>query len=326
MKKLLSIIIFLIILPTSSYTNENIQGLGWLVRRSIDPILTGEFYTQILGLPELRRRDNEQAKNIMLWAGRYSVIATNVMEQNYYKINNIEDAEIIPIFRARNIESMKSILKSQKIVFISSLDVDDKTIYFLDPSGFVIGIRPAIPKPTLKPDLYADTLWNDKHNALKGMKNLHGNIQDIGWLRMNVKDPQILAEFYNEVVGLDILNNRDNTVTLHLGGTLSLELMPGGKDRLKPTDRKQVPDVWILRGYQISKFNDKMKKFNVPIINRLNLVGGKLNYYLDPEGNVFGYQERKEYVMDDERTQRIEDLAARRHWWGNNVKVNGDEN
>ena len=59
----LIIIFLLIIISLPSYSND-IQGLGWIVRRSDDPIITGEFYTKILGLPELRRRDNLKSKNI----------------------------------------------------------------------------------------------------------------------------------------------------------------------------------------------------------------------------------------------------------------------
>jgi hypothetical protein len=57
-----------------------------------------------------------------------------------------------------------------------------------------------------------------------------------------------------------------------------------------------------------------MNRFGVPVINQLTLGGGTLNYYLDPEGHVFGFQERKAYTQQDERTHRIEDIAARQEW------------
>ncbi|MBP02886.1 MAG: hypothetical protein CMM25_08770 [Rhodospirillaceae bacterium] len=295
--------------------HKNIQGLGWLVRRHIDPISTGEFYTELLGLPELRRRDNAKARNIMLWAGMYSVIETIWMGKKYHQVNTIEDAEIIPIFRARNIVTAQALLDSHKVIFVSNPDYRDETIYFLDPSGFVVGIRPPIPGSDLAPDLEAESLWNKGTITVPNIINHQGNIQDIGWLRMNVENPQILAEFYNKVVGLKVLeNNGDNGVTLHLGGTTTLELKPGGKTRLQPSDRKEVPDVWIFRGYEFSEFNERMIAFNVPIINELTLGGGKLNYYVDPEGHVFGFQERRKYNREDEKTHRIEDIAARQDW------------
>ena len=295
--------------------HEYIQGLGWVVRRSADPISTGEFYTDLLGLPELRRRDNEKARNIMLWSGGYSVIETIWMGQNYHKINTIEDAEIVPIFRVRNMEQTQNLLDTKKVIFVPNPEQGDETLYFLDPSGFVIGIRPPIPGSDLTPDMEADSLWNKKTIVIPDIVNLTGNIQDIGWLRMSVKNPHLLAEFYNEVVGLDILeDNGKDGVTLHLGGTTTLELKPGGKARLPPSDRKEVPDVWIFRGYNFSEFNDRMNRFGVPVINQLTLGGGTLNYYLDPEGHVFGFQERKAYTQQDERTHRIEDIAARQEW------------
>ncbi len=305
MNKIIISFLFIII-SFPCYSNE-IQGLGWLVRRSVDPISTGEFYKKILGLPDRRRRDNLESKNIMLWAGGYSVLATNWKGKIYPKVNSLEDAEIIPIFRTRNIISIKSVLKQNSIIPIFDNTKKDSTIYFLDPSGFVVGVRPSVEKTNLSSDIAADLIPN--------VKNPLGYIQDLGWLRMNVSNPQILAEFYNEVVGLDILeNNEQDGASLYLGAGIMLELRVGGKPRAMRKDRKEVPDVWVLRGYNIDAFHNKMKRYNVPIINELTLEGGKLNYYSDPEGHVFGYQERNEFDPNNEFSQRIEDLEARKAW------------
>ena len=307
-------IFFLIIISLPSYSND-IQGLGWIVRRSADPIITGEFYTKILGLPELRRRDNLKSKNIMLWAGGYSVLATNWKGKMYPKLNSIEDAEIIPIFRARNITAMRSIIKENNITYIPAKNKKDTTIYFLDPSGFVVGVRPSVENSLLSPDIKTDFIINRNNVVIPNIKNLDGYIQGLGWLRMNVDSPKLLTDFYNNVVGLDVLeNNEQDSASLYLGGSITLELRSGGKPRAKPKDRKDVPDVWVLRGYNIDAFHNRMKRYNVPIINELVLEGGKLNYYLDPEGHVFGYQERKEFDPNNELTQRIEDLEARKAW------------
>ena len=151
MNKIIISFLFIII-SFPSYSNE-IQGLGWLVRRSVDPISTGEFYKKILGLPELRRRNNLESKNIMLWAGGYSVLATNWKGKIYPKVNSLEDAEIIPIFRTRNITSIKSVLKQNSIIPIFDNTKKDSTIYFLDPSGFVVGVRPSVEKTNLSSDI-----------------------------------------------------------------------------------------------------------------------------------------------------------------------------
>jgi len=93
-----------------------------------------------------------------------------------------------------------------------------------------------------------------------------------------------------------------------------LELCPGGSSREVAKDRKELPDVWILRGYGFDEFTSAMADAKVPMVNELTLGAGSLNYYADPEGHVFGFQERKAYDPDDTRTHRIEDRAARTAW------------
>ena len=313
MNKIIISFLFIII-SFPCYSNE-IQGLGWLVRRSVDPISTGEFYKKILGLPELRRRDNLESKNIMLWAGGYSVLATNWKGKIYPKLNSLVDAEIIPIFRTSNITLVKSIVKQNNIVPIFDNTKKGSAIYFLDPSGFVVGVRQSVKKANLSSSITGDLFANTNNKIIPNIKNLNGYIQDLGWLRMNVHSPQLLGEFYTQDVGLDILeNNEQDTISLYLGAGIMLELRAGGKPRTRPKDRKEVPDVWVLRGYNIDAFHDKMKRYNVPIINELTLEGGKINYYSDPEGHIFGYQERKEFDPKNQFTQRIEDLEARKAW------------
>jgi len=275
----------------------------------------GEFYRDVIGLPELRRRDTDRARNIMLWAGNYSVVETMWQGQPYPPVNIVEDAEVVPIFRVRNRETVHQRLKKAGTRFLEASDPNDCTVYFADPDGFVAGIREPAAGSDLVPDIEAQRFWSSGLVTLPETANLPDDIQDIGWLRMHVEDPQSLASFYCRTVGLDLLeNNSEAGVSLHMGGTTSLELAPGGTRRTVPNDRKDVPDVWIFRGYGFESFTDAMAEAGVPLVNELTLGAGSLNYYADPEGHVFGFQERKAFNSDDPLTHRIEDKAARAAW------------
>ena len=179
----------------------------------------------------------------------------------------------------------------------------------------MFGLRAPTPGSDLAPDMEAEKLWPKGVVSLPDTPTLPADVQDIGWLRLHVADPQALIPFYCRTVGLDLLeNNGDAGASLHLGSTASLELKPGGSKRAAPKDRKDLPDVWILRGYGFESFTANMAAANVPLINTLTLGAGSLNYYADPEGHVFGFQERKAYDPNDPLTHRIEDRVARAAW------------
>lgn len=295
--------------------NEHIQSLGWIVRRMEDPMPPGEFYRDVLGLPEMRRRDTDRARNIMVWAGMYTVIETIWQGKAYPPIETVEDAEVVPIFRVRDFDAVKTQLQGANARAVPSKTEKDETEFYADPDGFVFGIRAPTPGSDLVPDIEAEKVWRDGIVTIPGTPNMPDTIQDIGWLRLHVADPQSLVPFYCRTVGLDLLENNGNAgVSMHLGGTSSLELKPGGKARPIPNDRKEVPDVWILRGYGFETFTEKMAASNAPLINSLTLGAGSLNYYADPEGHVFGFQERKAFNESDPLTHRPEDKVARAAW------------
>jgi catechol 2,3-dioxygenase-like lactoylglutathione lyase family enzyme len=275
----------------------------------------GEFYRDVIGLAELRRRDTDTARNIMLWAGMFSALETIWQGQPHPPVNSVTDAEVVPIFRVRNWDAVIGRLESARTRFLSDAPEQDGTLFFTDPDGFVCGIRPPAAGSDLAPDIEANERWPDDLVRLPDTPPLGEGLQDIGWLRLHVADPQALATFYCRVVGLDLLeNNGEQGVTLHLGETGTLELRPGGRARPVPADRKDLPDVWILRGYDFQGFADKMSANGVPLVNALTLGAGSLNYYADPEGHVFGFQERKAYNPDDPLTHRVEDRVARDAW------------
>lgn len=275
----------------------------------------GEFYRDVIGLVELRRRDTDTARNIMLWAGMFSALETIWQGQPHPDVNTITDAEVVPIFRVRDWDAVVGRLEDANTRFLSDSPEQDGTLFFTDPDGFACGIRPPAAGSDLAPDIEANKRWPGELVELPDTPPLGAGIQDIGWLRLHVADPQALAAFYSRVVGLDLLeNNGEHGVTLHLGETTALELRPGGQTRPVPGDRKELPDVWILRGYDFQGFTEKMSANGVPLVNALTLGAGSLNYYADPEGHVFGFQERKAYNPDDPLTHRIEDRVARDAW------------
>ena len=51
-----------------------VQGLGWFVRRTADPIALGRFYERALGLPRLRSWESDGHAGAMYWAGEVCAV------------------------------------------------------------------------------------------------------------------------------------------------------------------------------------------------------------------------------------------------------------
>ena len=50
---------------------------------------------------------------------------------------------------------------------------------------------------------------------------------------------------------------------------------------------------------------------NVMVINEMTISGGKLIYALDPEGHLFGVQQRSPAFIPPGMAERVEDALAR---------------
>jgi len=55
----------------------------------------------------------------------------------------------------------------------------------------------------------------------------------------------------------------------------------------------------------------RIKASGAVIVNRLNIPGGRLTYALDPEGHLFGFQQRSPDLVPEGSKERVEDLVAR---------------
>jgi hypothetical protein len=119
------------------------------------------------------------------------------------------------------------------------------------------------------------------------------------------------------MVGLDpLLDATTERALLHLGGTCALELAAGGTRRAPPKDRAEVTDVWILRVYDYVGLKAHFAVNEVPTVNTVEMAGGWLDYCTDPEGHLFGYQERRPPDPAIPNSLLVEDAAARALWEG----------
>ena len=151
--------------------------------------------------------------------------------------------------------------------------------------------------------------------TLADLPSLPTEIGGITGVAVRVADPIALAAFYQRAFGLSPLGvvSADGA-QLSLGRGVSLELRPGGHRHEIPADRKEVPDVWILRVRDHDALAARLRSMKVQVINHVEITGGVLTYAVDPEGHLFGIQQRTPDLLPAGRAERVEDTAANAAW------------
>jgi predicted enzyme related to lactoylglutathione lyase len=300
-----------------THMHDSIQGLGWFVRRTSNTAAVGRFYRDALGLPVLRQWDAAESAGYMFYAG--DVAAFEINRGGQPPISDPAQAECTPIFRTRDSDTaLKQALAVGGKVVDDSVAKNIRTVLISDVDGHLFGLRQADDVSQFPPDKEAARRWAAGERGLAGLAALPDCIQDLGTVRLRVEDPAAMATFYTEMLGLDLLGHFvGGGIALHVGGTGILELVPGGTRHSPPKDRVDVTDVWILRVYDYVAMKAHFAVNRVHQVNALELAGGWLDYYTDPEGHLFGFQERKAPDPAILNSNLIEDKAARQKWLAN---------
>ncbi|MDX2144802.1 MAG: VOC family protein [Rhodospirillaceae bacterium] len=293
---------------------EGIQGLGWFVRRSAATVAVGRFYRDALALPVLRQWEQPDNAGFMLYGG--DVAAFEINRGGQPPSSDPALAECTPIFRSRDMDtSLRRATVKGAHVTVDENTGAARTVFLADPQGHAFGFQSADSMSPQAHHVEAQRRWDNADHGLPGVGAMPADIQDITCVRLRVEDPVALAAFYSEMLGLDVIGTPSRQgAMLHVGGTCALELVPGGTRRAPPKDRVDVTDVWILRIYDYVGMKAHLAVNRVHCVNTVQMIGGWLDYYTDPEGHLFGFQERKPADPAVPNTNLIEDIAARKRW------------
>ena len=280
-----------------------IQGLGWIVRRGykIPPEMV-PFYQAAWGLNAPRPPGPSGA--VMLWGGDLTMFEVSTLTPGASTPSRAGEMSVVmatsdfPTSLRRKLDAGASQVREKKEPLRRAMltDPEGRLLGLLETEELVVGRTAAavtLPDvPPLPPDL--------------------GGICRVS---VRVEDPVALAAFYQRTLGLEPQGAvSDSGAQLSLGRGVVLELQPGGHRYDAPTDRKEVPDVWILRIADNDALAARLKSMDVQIINHVEIGGGVLTYAVDPEGHLFGMQQRTPDLLPPDRAERVEDRAARAAW------------
>ena len=245
-----------------------------MLLRSRDPKALAAFYRHQFGIPELRNWPGGH----MLWAGTYTVIETNVLGEGTpdQGAEHPEQCDVMPIYAAAAPKELNAVVMAigeQSLACYKDLD------------GNWFGIRDTQPGQKVVRRLSDGTELPERFAGLVG-------------LVYRSPDPQSQRAEFERVFGSEQRG-------------FETYFLPGHPQRISIETRLDVQRVAIPRVYGFEEFADRARAAGWSVRDELTFKGGHLNYYVDGQGQLMGFQERKSYDPEIETTQMPEDVDAR---------------
>ena len=291
-----------------------IQGLGWVIRRFTEPATTVvPYYTAALQLQSFRPRPPGSGA-VMMWAGDLTMVELSRLQPTAGTEARL--AEMSLVMRTTSCGSALQHLLKSGATPISRDHAPTRAATFVDPFGRLIGVQDTDGRD----DQCGETRYVDRVDGVPsarvpGAAPRSAELIDVFGIDLCVADPVAMAQFYRELFGLEPIGRISPAgARLALGRRAMLRLLPGGQRHPVPTDRDQVPDVWALRVYDHAAMSARLESFKVRVVAVRRLSGGIITYAVDPEGHLFGFQQRTPDLLKVDEAERVEDALANRLW------------
>jgi catechol 2,3-dioxygenase-like lactoylglutathione lyase family enzyme len=294
---------------------SNIKGLGWFIRFADVNSDVGTFYVDVLGFPFVRRGDKQKVD--FYWAGEAIIFEVIFDATANDPQPDPETAECLQIYRVHGLSDILARYRAAGVPIVAGRDgALGREAFLVDPNGQLVGLRERAAAADLPQDREAARRWRRGEAFNPGCKSMPAGFQELGWIVRRVSDVAAMAAFYRDVVGLEVIGEENGRTLLDLGDNVTLELAAGGKINPPLTDRRSRPNVFILRLHQLAPMIAKLRAHGVRFANELiQWDRGALSYFLDPEGNLVGLEEKyhpSRYAPA--QPPFPEDLEAERRW------------
>jgi predicted enzyme related to lactoylglutathione lyase len=293
-----------------------IQGLGWVIRRFAEPAEdVVAFYQPALQLQSFRPRPPGNPA-VMLWAGDLTMVELSRLQPAAGTEARLHDMSLV--MRTADCGLAMRHLVDSGAAPASRDHGPTRAATFVDPFGRLLGLQATDGQGDACGDPRVAAAAEAVPAALvPGAAPRPASMPDVFGIDLAVVDPVAIATFYGELFGLEPLGRISRAgAQLSLGRRARLRLLPGGRRHAVPADRDQVPDVWALRVRDHAAMSARLEALKVPVVTVRRLAGGIITYAVDPEGHLFGFQQRTPDLLKPGEAERVEDALANRLWAG----------
>jgi len=295
---------------------NNLMAMGWYMRRTADSHGLGDFYRDVLGLPELR--GGRPWPVTMFWAGEATVFELKSDEAPMpARDGDPMTAPCMPVFRVHGLDRLLDrLLRGGAVSAGEEALPEGRRAYVLDPDGQLIALR-EMSRGAISPiDREAWRRFDRGNEFDPACGDMPGDIQCLDGILMRVENLPAMRDFYRDIAGFPELESDREQAVFELGDNTYLELRPGGTAVPVPGDRVEVTNSFILRLQDTDRFKAAAKARGVHFVNEhIQWKRAHLAYFADPEGRIVGIEQR--YAPEDylEPVETYaEDLEAERRF------------
>jgi predicted enzyme related to lactoylglutathione lyase len=273
---------------------RNLMFFGWYMRRtpSISALLP--FYRDVLKLPLIRLSEKSVA---FFWGGESTIFELKAdVPPRPERDSNPATAPMTPVFATPDLTKLLKRLTQHGITPLPAI-TDSTDAFVLDSDKQIIGFR-QMKKPT--------SSFNP------GCAPFPDDISGLTAIIRRAANVEKACLFYRDVFQFPDLG----AGRFDFGEGIALEVLGGGSPQRVPPDRGEITNSLVMRVVDHDAWNAHLKKSGARIVNdKIQFNSAELTYAADPDGQIFGFEER--YEPPEYRTPRqpfLEDVEAERRW------------
>ena len=290
---------------------ENFQGLHSYIRRPGMPAAElVPFYRDVIGLPIIR----PVGEMVTFWAGEDYGFEIKCDDQARRLDSDPMSAQCLPVFRSKDLAATERRLSGLGHEPSHRTTSEHGTCsWYACPDGHAIGFEERSENSPFEADQIALARLRAGTSQLPGVGPLPDDLHYLARILVRVHDVDAVSDFYASTIGLDLVGVESGARVHSLGDTALLIIAPGGAPRSAPTDRIEVGNIISNRIHDFDDFLAYLDRNGVALCGAPIefSTGTRASYLVDPEGNLFGFQQRTlwgnypEDVESDRRWQAV---------------------
>lgn len=293
---------------------ERIMCMGWYLRRVERGEAVLPFYRDVLKLPVMRGKE----PTWFIWGGEIFVFELiGERPPRPARDTDPKSAPLMPVFRCHDLDGLLEELSHLHVRILGERRTPHgRDAFVLDTDRQIVMLRERAAASPHASDIEAARRRARGDTFVYDWRAMPARIQELGWIRRQVRSLSAVLPFYTEILGLREVGEEDGAIMLEAGDNFILELAEGGEPQTPPEkDRTEITNSFVFHVDDHARMTTLLKERGVPVVQEIFFNSAHLTYVVDPEGQLLGFEERFEpHGYKAWRTPFAEDLEVNRRW------------